>query len=129
LIKELAGNCIGCVLIGSTRSNIITELIKIVLEDIDDFVRLKLALNSRSNSINEGIKFLAELCIILQSLSGLANEILGIVRCDSIDASVVVGLSLCVDHSTGGLETNLKLFALKLIQLTVLLLDVLEIIG
>ena len=129
LVEELAGNSIGCVLVCSTCSDIIAELVKIVLENIDDFVRLKLALNSCRNSVDEGIKFLAKLGVVFQRLSRLANEILGIVRCDSVDRSVVVGLSLCVDHSSRRLEADLKLFALKHIHLTISLLDVLEIVG
>ena len=77
--------------------------LEIILKDINDFVRLQLALNSWSHSINEGIKSFTKFGVILKGLCRLSNEILSIVRTCCIDHSIVVCLCLQVYHAISGL--------------------------
>ena len=81
----------------------IAKHLEIVLEDINNFVRLELALNSWSNSIDELVKSLSKLGIILQSFSCLTNEILSVICTARIHHSVIVCLSLKVNHGIRGL--------------------------
>ena len=128
LIEELAGHCVHRADFGATRSVVITQLLEIVLEDIDDFVGLKLALNARRHAVNEIIKLLRELLIITKCIGSLTDEILRVVAGDRIDASVVVGLRLNVDHAVSGLQTDFKLFPVEQVWLTSLLLECLQIV-
>ena len=91
----------------------IAKHLKIILEDINNFVRLELALNSWSYSIDELVKSFSKLGIILQSLSCLTNEILSVICTACIHHSVVVCLSLKVYHGICGLQTNFQLFSCK----------------
>ena len=55
LIKELAGNGIYRTDVGALGGLSITQHLEIVLEDVNDFIGLELALNPRRDSINEGV--------------------------------------------------------------------------
>ena len=128
MIEELAGHCVHRADFGATRCVVITQLLEIVLEDIDDFVGLKLALNARRHAVNEIIKLLRELLIITKCIGSLTDEILRVVAGDRIDASVVVGLRLNVDHAVSGLQSDFKLFPVEQVWLTSLLLECLQIV-
>ena len=82
---------------------IIAKHLEIILKDIDNFVRLELALNSWSHSINEGIKSFSKFRVILQGLCRLLDEILSIINTACIDHSVIVCLCLQVNHAICGL--------------------------
>lgn len=55
LIKELARDGVGGADFGATGRNIITKLLEVVLEHIDDLIRLELALNAWRYAINKDI--------------------------------------------------------------------------
>ena len=55
LIKELARDGVGGADLGATGRNIITKLLEVVLEHIDDLIRLELALNAWRYAINKDI--------------------------------------------------------------------------
>ena len=57
MVEELAGDCIYCAHFCTSCCVFIAQFFKIVLENVNDFVRLELALNSRSDFINEFVKF------------------------------------------------------------------------
>ena len=59
----------------------------------------------------------------------MTDEVLGVVTGASVHTTVIVGLSLQVDHFVGGLEADLKLFTLELVHLPASLLEGLQIVG
>ena len=128
MVKELPRDRIYRTIIIGAGGYLIAQGLEIILEDIDDFIGLQLTLDTRGNSVDESIQALSKLLIVLKSLSGLTNEILRIVVRDSVNTSIVVCLSLNVDHTVGCLEADLKLFARHQIELT-LLLEGLKVIG
>ena len=128
MIEELAGHCVHSTDFGATSRIIISQFLEIILEHIDDFVGLKLALNARRHAVNEIIKLLRELLIITKCIGSLTDEILRVVAGDRIDASIVVGLRLHVDHAVSGLQTDFKLFPVEQVWLTSLLLECLQIV-
>jgi len=56
LVEELAGHCIRRAHFGATGSDIVSQLLEVILENIDDFVRLKLALNARRYTVDEDVE-------------------------------------------------------------------------
>jgi hypothetical protein len=59
LVEELAWHCVNSVHFGASSRLLVSQLLEIVLEDVDDFIGLQLALNSGSHTVDEGIKTLA----------------------------------------------------------------------
>ena len=80
LIVELARHSIRRVDICAFSGFIIAKHLKIILKDINNFVRLELALNSWSNSIDECIKSFSKLRVILKGLNCLPDEILCVIN-------------------------------------------------
>lgn len=79
LIVELARHSVDSAVASRAGCNLVTKLLKVVLEHIDDFVGLKLALNSGRYSVNEGIQAFPKLQVCLESFGCLTVEILSIV--------------------------------------------------
>ena len=129
LVKKLAGDRVHGVDFRAGTSFLITELLKVILENIDNFVGLQLALHSGRHLVNEGVQALSQLGVVLQRLGSLSNEVLRVVVGNSIDRAVVVGLRLEVDHLPGRLETNLQLFAVESVHLPALFLNILQIVS
>ena len=129
LVKELTRHGVRCVDLCSASRDIVTQLLEIVLEHIDDFVRLKLALNAWRNTIDESVELLRQFSIFLEGVLCAADEVLRIVRGDLVNTSVVVCLRLAVDHLIGGLEADFKFLAVQNVRLTALLGERFKIIG
>ena len=129
LIEELARYSIDSANFGATGRVIITKLVEVVLEHIDDFVGLQLALNARRHTVNEVVQFLAESFVVFQSVGRLTDEVLRVVARDRIHTSVVVGLGLNVNHFVSGLETDFELLSVEQIRLSALLLERFKIVG
>ncbi len=87
----------------------ICQHFKIILKDINDFIRLQSFLNSKSYSINEFIKFFFHLIIALE-VTHLSDEIVSIVLTSFVYTSSKVGLSLNSFDLTSGLEAHFKHF-------------------
>ena len=128
MIEELAGNCVHRTDFGATSRIIISQLLEIILEHINDFVGLKLALNARRHAVDEIVKLLSKLFIIAKRIGSLTNEILSVIAGDRIDTSIIIGLRLNIDHAMSGLQTNFELFSVKQVWLTSLLLESLQIV-
>ena len=79
--------------LSSLGSDFICKHFKIILKDIDDFIRLQSFFDSESYSINEFIKFLFHLIITLE-VTHLSNEVVSIVLTSFVYTSSKVGLSL-----------------------------------
>ena len=129
LIEELARYSIDSTNFGATGRIIITKLVEIVLEHIDDFVGLQLALNARRHTVDEVIQLLAESLVVFQGVGCLTDEVLRIVAGDSIHTSVIVGLSLNVDHFVSCLKTDFELLPVEQIRLSALFLERFKIVG
>jgi len=59
LVEELAWHCVNSVNFGARSRLLVSQLLEIVLEDVDDLIRLQLALNSWRHTVDEGIETLA----------------------------------------------------------------------
>ena len=129
LIVELARHSIRRVDICAFSGFIIAKHFKIILKDINNFVRLELALNSWSNSINECIKPLSKFRVILKGLSCFLDEILCVIYTRRIDHSVIICLRLQVYHAICGLETDFELLSRKQIRLGASLLVCFQIVS
>ena len=113
---------------GGTGRDLVTQLFKVVLEDINDFIGLQLALNSRRHSIDESIQAFPQLSVIFKRLSCLSVEVLRVIRCRGINASIVVSLSLNVDHGIGCLQADFKFSASERVH-RLCLVYILQIVG
>mmetsp|Transcript_47835 Transcript_47835/g.63237 ORF Transcript_47835/g.63237 Transcript_47835/m.63237 type:complete len:261 (-) Transcript_47835:19-801(-) len=129
LVEELARHGVNGAHFGATGRIVVAKLLKVVLEDVNDFIRLELALNTWRNAVDESIELLGQLVVVAQGFSRLPNEVLSVVRSDSVHTSVVVGLRLLIDHSVGGLQANLELFAVEQVGLSALLLERFQIVS
>ena len=79
LVVELARHSVDSAVASRASCDLVTKLLEVILEHIDDFVGLELALNSGCHSVNEGIQAFPKLQVRLESFGCLTVEILGIV--------------------------------------------------
>ena len=79
MVEELAGYGVHSVNFRASGRVFVAQLLKVVLEDVDNFVGLQLALHARRHTIDESIEALAQTLVVLEGLSGLTNEIFGII--------------------------------------------------
>jgi len=91
--------------LSSLGSDFICKHFKIILKDINDFIRLQSFFDSESYSINEFIKFLFHLIITLE-VTHLSNEVVSIVLTSFVYTSSKVGLSLDSFDLTSSLKAH-----------------------
>lgn len=87
---------------------LVTKHVKIVLEDIDDFVGLKGFLNSVSNLINKLFKLGVQLVVFSDSVLHAFHEIIGVIEGSGVDTTFEVSLSLQFLYLITSLQANFK---------------------
>jgi len=117
LIEKLARHCINWVHFRAGSRLFVSQLLEVILEYVDDLIWLQLTFNSWRHSINEGIETLVQLGVLPNLFSSFSNEVLGVVSGARVYTTVIVCLSLQVNHFIGGLEADFELFALQLVHL------------
>jgi len=117
VINECSGIHCGSVDFTSSCCLIISQHFKIVLEHIDDFVRLKSFFDSEGHSVEELIKFITELLSFFFLLLSLFLHILLIIISNEVVSRVLYRLintpskdSLCLNsfHLVSCLKTHVK---------------------
>jgi hypothetical protein len=108
----------GCGVDFATRSCLfVSKHLKIVLEDVDDFVGLQGFFNSESNSVQELVKFVRELfslsllffgLLVGCGIIGVSYEIVRRVLYRLINTSTKDSLSLDSLHLVGCLQTHIE---------------------
>ena len=123
LFEEGSRNSVDCICLGSSRCIIVSKHLKVKLEDINDFVRLKCLFDTVCNSIDELIKFLVHFAVFQSVSLHFVDEITGLILHLGVNASIVVGLGLECLHLVCCLQANLKLLSVDRELLHSTLLD------
>lgn len=106
LVHSLRGRV--SVLLILSRFILVSQHDEVVLEDIDDFIRLESLLNSVSNLVNKLFKFSIELVVFSNSLLHTLHEIISIVEGRGVDTTLKVSLSLEFLDLITSLQANFK---------------------
>jgi hypothetical protein len=107
---------VGGVDLATSSGLIVSEHLKVVLEDIDDLIGLQGLLNSEGDSVNELVKLFLELLGCLDLLFGLlaslvaalSDEVIRVVLDSLVDGSAEIGLSLDLLHLVSSLEAHVE---------------------
>ena len=129
LIEKLARHCINWVHFWAGSRLFVSQLLEVILEYVYDLIWLQLTFNSWRHSINKVIKTLVQLGVLPDLFSSFAYEVLGIVSWARVNTTVIVCLSLQVNHFVGGLEADFELFALQLVHLSASFLESFKVIS
>ena len=119
VINKCPRGHIGCIDLSSSCCFIISKHLKIILEHINDLIRLEGLLNSECHTINKFIKFFFELLGSLGFffshlaslwLLGTANEVIWVVLNSLVNTSPEIGLSVDLLHLVSSLQTHVQNF-------------------
>jgi hypothetical protein len=86
----------------------VSKHFEVVLENVNNFVRLKGLLNTEGNTVNKFVHLVVDGSTASTLFLDLVNKVTGLVLHASIDGSVEVSLGVKVVHFVGGLETHLE---------------------
>ena len=109
LLIKYAGNLRSSAILSISCCFIITELFKIWIEDIDDLIWLKGLFNTLGYTINEFIKLLVNVLILIKWFLNLINKVTVLILAHGVNTSIIVCLGLEILFLIRCLETNLEL--------------------
>lgn len=102
-----------CTIRCTDSSFFVTKHLEIVLENIDNFIGWKSALNSIRNSVNKSFKLLIKICFFGWLFLNLIDKVTRLILATVVDHSVKVCLRAKRFHLIGCLKAYFKYFLLS----------------